>query len=151
MAQEQAQNAQPQMTEEQASAWVREQFQAANKYLAEQGIITDRVLTKESRYLVPYVAIWKFTTQDRKELWLVNGDVPTDVVGAKAAKDAREAMRHISMQWQLKAQAIIDDPKASQDPEQQKYANYLISRAEGIYEAVANDALWQSPEEKGNS
>ncbi|WP_258806880.1 DUF4826 family protein [Pseudidiomarina sp. CB1] len=134
---------QPELTEEEASAWVREQFQAANKYLAENGIITDRVLTKESRYLVPYVAVWKFTTQDRKELWLVNGDVPTDVVGAKAAKDAREALRHIALQWQLKAQAIIDDPKAQQDDEQIKYAQYLVSRAEGIHDAVQTEKLWQ--------
>lgn len=138
-----AEQQQPELTEEQASAWVREQFQAANKYLAENGIITDRVLTKESRYLVPYVAVWKFTTQDRKELWLVNGDVPTDVVGAKAAKDAREALRHIAMQWQLKAQAIIDDPKAQQDAEQMKYASYLVSRAEGIHDAVQTESLWQ--------
>lgn len=122
---------------------MREQFQAANKYLAENGIITDRVLTKESRYLVPYVAVWKFTTQDKKELWLVNGDVPTDVVGAKAAKDAREALRHIALQWQLKAQAIIDDPKAQQDEEQMKYAQYLVSRAEGIHDAVQTEQLWQ--------
>lgn len=138
-----AEQQQPQMTDEEASAWVREQFQAANKYLAENGIITDRVLTKESRYLVPYVAVWKFTTQDRKELWLVNGDVPTDVVGAKAAKDAREALRHIAMKWQLKAQAIIDDPKAQQDAEQMKYASYLVSRAEGIHDAVQTESLWQ--------
>lgn len=138
-----AEQQQPQMTDEEASAWVREQFQAANKYLAENGIITDRVLTKESRYLVPYVAVWKFTTQDKKELWLVNGDVPTDVVGAKAAKDAREALRHIALQWQLKAQAIIDDPKAQQDEEQMKYAQYLVSRAEGIHDAVQTEQLWQ--------
>ncbi|RUO50863.1 DUF4826 family protein [Pseudidiomarina aquimaris] len=138
-----AEQQQPQMTDEEASTWVREQFQAANKYLAENGIITDRVLTKESRYLVPYVAVWKFTTQDKKELWLVNGDVPTDVVGAKAAKDAREALRHIALQWQLKAQSIIDDPKAQQDDEQIKYAQYLISRAEGIHDAVQTESLWQ--------
>ncbi|WP_417688948.1 DUF4826 family protein [Pseudidiomarina sp.] len=138
-----AEQQQPQMTDEEASAWVREQFQAANKYLAENGIITDRVLTKESRYLVPYVAVWKFTTQDKKELWLVNGDVPTDVVGAKAAKDAREALRHIALQWQLKAQSIIDDPKAQQDEEQVKYAQYLVSRAEGIHDAVQTEHLWK--------
>lgn len=139
-----AEQQQPQLTEEEASKWVREQFQAANKYLAEQGIITDRVLTKESRYLVPYVAIWRFTTQDRKELWLVNGDVPTDVVGVKAAKDAREALRHISLQWQLKAQAILDDPKLQLDPEQVKHANYLISRAENIHDVVQMENLWKS-------
>ena len=63
------------MTEEQVSAWVREHFQAANKYLAEQGIISDQILSKDSRYLAPYVAVWKFNTQDKKTLWVINGDV----------------------------------------------------------------------------
>ena len=82
----------PPMSQEETSKWVREQFQAANKFLAENGIISDRVLTKDSRYLAPYVAVWKFTTQDRKELWLVNGDVPTDVAGKKAAEHGMKSL-----------------------------------------------------------
>ncbi|MDN7123664.1 DUF4826 family protein [Pseudidiomarina terrestris] len=142
---------QPQMTQEEMSAWVREHFQAANKYLAENGIISDRVLTKDSRYLAPYVAIWKFSTQDKKELWLVNGDVPTDVAGNKAADNARDALRYFSFQWQMKAQGILGDPKSSADPEQQRYAQYLIDRAEALYDVVGTEELWQAPAEQGNS
>lgn len=144
-------NEQPQMSPEEMSAWVREQFQAANKYLAENGIISDRVLTKDSRYLAPYVAIWKFTTQDKKELWLVNGDVPTDVAGKNAADNARDVLRYFSFQWQMKAQSILDDPKASANPEQQRYAQYLVDRAEALYDVVGMEELWTTPEEQGNS
>ncbi|CAB0149934.1 hypothetical protein PSI9734_00507 [Pseudidiomarina piscicola] len=142
---------QPELTQEQLSAWVREQFQAANKYLAEQGIISDQILTKDSRYLAPYVAVWKFVTQDKKELWLINGDVPTDVAGTKAANNARDVMRYFSFQWQMKAQGLLSDPKASADPEQQRYAQYLVNRAEALYDLVGTEELWQAPEEQGNS
>ncbi|RUO73962.1 DUF4826 domain-containing protein [Pseudidiomarina sediminum] len=142
---------QPQMTQEEVSTWVRTQFQAANKYLAENGIISDQVLTKESRYLIPHVAIWKFSTRDKKQLWLVNGDVPTDVAGAQVAKDARGALRHFSLQWQLKAQAIINDPSTATDVEKQKYANYLVNRAENLYAVSDQENLWHSQPEEGNS
>ncbi|MDX1704976.1 DUF4826 family protein [Pseudidiomarina sp.] len=134
---------QPQMTEAEASEWVRLQFQRANKFLAEKGILTDRVLTKDSRYLVPHVAVWKFSTQDQVDVWVVNGDVPSDVVGAGAAKTAREALRHFSLQWQIQADKILTDEKLSQDPEQQKYAKYLIQSAENLYQTTQVEDLWE--------
>jgi|SRR5690554_2966534 len=132
---------QPQLTEEQAQEWVRGKFQDANKYLAEQGILSDQILLKESRYLIPFIAIWKFTTQDRKKVWVVNGDVPTDLVGEKAAKTPRDALRHFALSWQLKADKILADQASS--PEQQDYAKYLVVRAENVYHATDNEALWQ--------
>lgn len=131
------------LTENEAAEWVRNQFQAANKYLAEQGIIPDKVLTKDSRYLVPLVAVWKFTTQDKKELWVINGDVPTDVVGAKAANTARDVMRHFALQWQLKADQMLNDEKLMADPEQARYAKFMVERAESLYSATREDALWK--------
>ncbi|WP_417658345.1 DUF4826 family protein [Pseudidiomarina sp.] len=131
----------PKMTEEQISEWVRAQFQAANKYLAEQGIITDRILSKDSRYLVPHVAVWKFTTQDKKTLWVINGDVPTDIIGDKAAKDARDAMRYFALRWQMQAEGVLQ--QATNEPEQQKYAQYLINRAENLYQLSESKEMWQ--------
>ncbi|RUO41115.1 DUF4826 domain-containing protein [Pseudidiomarina aestuarii] len=125
------------------SAWVREHFQKANKYLAEQGIIVDRVLTKRCRYLVPLVAVWRLTTQDKKEIWAINGDVPSDVVSAKVAETARDALKHFALQWQLRAEGIVQDPEASKDPEQQRYASFLVGRAESLYEMTEQDDLWK--------
>ncbi len=135
------QSEQLEMSEEQAAKWVRDHFQAANKYLAEQGIITDKILSKESRYLLPIVAIWKFKTQDRKEVWVINGDVPTDMMNAKAAKDAREAMRHFSMQWQMKAEVVAQTAEGNQ--EKLRYATYLVNRAENLYQVLESKDFWQ--------
>lgn len=129
------------LTEEQASEWIREHFQAANKYLAEQGIIPDKILTKDSRYLVPFVGVWKFTTQDKKTIWVINGDLPTDMVGESAAPDAREALRYFAMRWQLKSEGILADTNSSQ--EQRDYANYLVKCAENLYGVFEQESLWQ--------
>ena len=54
---EQAQ--QPQLTQAQQAEWARIQFQKANKHLAENGVLFESVVTDESRYLAPYLAVWK--------------------------------------------------------------------------------------------
>jgi hypothetical protein len=66
------------VSQEQLSAWVKEQFQRANKHLAEKGVLFDTVVTEESRYLAPFVAIWKIKALDGKFFWVISGDVPAD-------------------------------------------------------------------------
>jgi len=132
------------LTEAEAAAWVKETFQAANKYLAEQGILSHRILTKESRYVAPVVAIWKFETNDGKFCWVINGDLPTDHVGEKAAATARDAMRHFALNWQLKAEAIFNDKSLANDETQQAYAELLVSRSESLYALSDKNELWQN-------
>lgn len=131
------------MTEEQSQLWVREQFQSANKYLAERGMLSDRILTKESRYLVPNIAVWKFKLQNGKKVWVINGKVTTDHVSADAAKTARDAMRHFSLNWQLKAENILALGKAAGETET-KMAHLLIGNAEALYQVTEDKRLWQS-------
>ncbi|MGP4763454.1 DUF4826 family protein, partial [Klebsiella pneumoniae] len=64
--------------DEQNSAWVRQQFQKANQHLVEKGILPDTVAVSESRYLPPLMAVWKMKAQERKEYWVISGDLPTD-------------------------------------------------------------------------
>lgn len=124
------------------AAWVREQFQKANGYLVEKGILTDQVLVKESRYLMPHVALWKFTERGTTEkVWAITGVCPTDHVDAKAAANAREALKHFCLRWQLRADTILNDPKS--DDTQQKFANLLINHAEACYELVEQEELWK--------
>ncbi|RUO65310.1 protein of unknown function [Pseudidiomarina planktonica] len=136
--------AQQQLTPEQNSEWVRERFQAGNKYLAEQGILTKRVLVKDSRYVAPLVAMWKFEANDGKHWWVVTGDLPTDHVSGKAAKDAREAMRHFALSWQMRAESIFQDKNAANDATQQAFAHRLVNRSEGLYDISNDEKLWQT-------
>ena len=130
------------LTDEERAQWVRDKFQAANKYLAELGLISDQIMIKESRYIAPVVSVWKFKTTNNDLVWVVTGDLPTDHVSVKAAATAREAIRHFSMQWQMRAETILRDEKLSADETQQAFAKQLIEKGEGLYQLSNNDTLW---------
>lgn len=129
------------ITDEQRAEWVRSQFQKANEYLATKGIIPDNVAVSESRYLPPFVAVWKLNTRDKKSFWVISGDLPTDHMPISAAPDAREAIRAFALHWQLKAEQIAQ--AGFTDKTQHDFANLLVSRAHGLYDLFDNEQLWQ--------
>ncbi len=127
------------MTETQQKEWIREQYQVATKYLAQKGLVTNSVAVEESRYLVPVLAVWKITLMDKTKCWVVCGDLPTDHSNIDVAPNAREALRHFSLKWQMQAENLFK----SADKEQAKFAQLLISRAEALYDLCEKDDLWQ--------
>lgn len=129
------------ITEEQRTEWVRTQFQKANEYLASKGIIPDNVAVSESRYLPPFVAVWKLNSRDKKSFWVISGDLPTDHMPISAALNAREAIRAFALHWQLKAEQIAQ--VGFTDQTQQDFANLLVSRAHSLYDVFDNEQLWQ--------
>ena len=127
------------LPEEQQSAWVRDQYQKATKYLAEKGLVTENVAPKDSRYLVPIVAVWKLNTLSDGAVWVISGDLPCDHIATSAADSVREALRNFSMKWQLQAQNIEN---SATDKTQLDFAKLLVSRAEGLYQLFDDEKLW---------
>ncbi|MDF0535446.1 DUF4826 family protein [Shewanella yunxiaonensis] len=123
--------------------WVREQFQKANRFLAEKGIVPSKVIAEECRYLAPLVALWKLESSipSKKTYWVIGGDLPADFIEVTAAKDAREAMRHFSFRWQMQAEGLLQS--STVDATQEKFAQLLISRAESLYQLQNDDSFWQ--------
>lgn len=127
--------------QESLSAWVREQFQRANKHLAEKGILFESVVTEESRYLAPYAAVWRIRAQDKKSFWVISGDLPADAVPLEAAQTAREAMKRFSYSWQMQAENI----RRSQTPDQEQlaFAKILDEKADMVYKLSTDEKIWQ--------
>lgn len=130
-----------QLTEEQIQTWAREQFQKANQFLAKEGVLFDAVITEQSRYLAPLVAIWKIKAMDSKVYWVLTGDVPTDFTLASNAEDARGVLRYFSLRWQMKAENLLQN-NTKNDSSQAAYAQLLADRAERIYKLQDKDNLW---------
>lgn len=128
------------MTAEQQQQWIREQYQVATKYLATQGLVTDSVVTEESRYLIPLMSVWKLKVLDGSYFWVICGDLPSDHNVLDVAPNAREAVRHFSLKWQMQAENLMK----TGDKEQEQFANVLISRAEGLYDMAQQDKLWDA-------
>lgn len=129
--------------EELRQEWIREHFQKANRFLGEKGIIPSKVIADESRYLAPYVAVWKMESKQPKKqtFWVMSGDLPSDYVDVKVAATARDALRHFSMMWQLKAENL-EKSGATKEPTQAKFAQLLVSRAESLYQIHNDEKLW---------
>ena len=127
-----------QMTAEQQQQWVREQYQTATKYLAEKGLVTESVVVDESRYLVPFLAVWKLKITDGSFYWVICGDLPSDHNVINVAPNAREAVRHFALKWQMQAENLLQ----SGDKEQIEFANLLIGRAEGLCDMHEQDHFW---------
>lgn len=128
------------MTEEQKQAWIREQYLKATKYLAEKGLVTESVAETESRYLVPVMALWKINLLDKTKVWVVSGDLPTDHIVLDKGETARDVVRHFSFKWQLQAENLL----RLGDQEQKQFAEFLITRADGLYQLYDKDELWQA-------
>ena len=131
------------MSQEEMSAWVREQFQKANKHLAENGVLFDSVVTEESRYLPPYFAMWKIKSSEGQYFWVISGDLPTDFMPFENEKTARLAVKHFSFLWQMKAENIRRGDNLTDTDKQ--FADLLESRAEGLHRIQAEDGLWDQP------
>jgi hypothetical protein len=131
----------PTFNQQQLSEWVREQFQRANKHLAENGVLFDSVVTEASRYLAPFVAVWKIKSIENKYYWVISGDVPCDFMSFEHEKTAREAIRRFSMIWQMKAESILQS--GTSDPVQHDFAKLLIAKAENLYQIQADEKVWQ--------
>ncbi|WP_446441110.1 DUF4826 family protein [Pseudoalteromonas sp. 1181_04] len=125
---------------QQSIAWQRECFQNAQKHLAEKGVMPKTLLEKESRFIAPLCALWKFKGQDGKSYWVITGRLPTDHALASVAENARDALRYFSLQWQLKADQIMQI--GGHDKTKVDFANLLINRAHGIYEMYEKEQLW---------
>ena len=128
------------LQEEQIKAFQRDSYQAAQKHLAEKGLLPQTVYDKESRFLAPLCAVWKFKAQNGKTYWVISGNLPTDHAEASAGSNAREMMRYFSLQWQVKAEQIMSSPRV--DKTQHNFAELLVRRAHGLYELYDNDKLW---------
>lgn len=127
------------MTDAEQQSWVKEQYQVATKYLAEKGLVTNSVKVEDSRYLIPVLAIWKLSLLNGESYWVLCGDLPTDHSHFDVAPNAREALKHFALKWQMQAENLLQ----AQSKEQNDFAQLLIGRAEGLYQLCEKDDLWK--------
>jgi hypothetical protein len=126
------------MTQEEQQQWVREQYLVATKYLADKGLVTESVKVEDSRYIVPIFSVWKVTLFDKSKVWVICGDLPSDHSNESVAPNAREAIRHFALKWQMQAENLL----RADTEDQNQFAHLLIGRSEGLYKMCEDEKLW---------
>jgi hypothetical protein len=128
--------------------WNQNEFVKIQKYCVSKGVEPKRIKQASSQVIPPVLGIWYMeSTTKGEDYWIISGKLPTDMSSAKVAKNAREALRHFSMNWQLKAAnleaALAEGKQTTIDREtQEKYINELSVKAETIYAIAQDEKLW---------
>lgn len=139
---------------EEVKLWAQNQYTEAVKYCSKNHLPIDHLQQHKSSVLPPVLAIWniKLSTKPASEVWVIGGEVSMDHISTDVAPTAREALRHFSLSWQMKAATLernLENSSSNLDPEQQKKViQTLITEAEAIYDLYEDDKLWkqhQSP------
>lgn len=129
--------------------WTKEEYGNALSYCSRNDLNVSNLNQPESAILPPLVAIWLFDSKTNKEkYWVISGDLPSDHIPGNVAKNAREALRHIVLRWQLKADKIMNkladnSPKLVDHDKQAEFAKILSERAGNLFDMAENDDLWK--------
>ena len=129
--------------------WLFEQKAKMLKYCRTKQLDADRLLDQHYAGLAPYFALWGVENRkEHKKYWVITGDLPNDHMSFDGADNPRDALRHFSMSWQLKAENMEarmnnNEPLAGTVEQHKEMISLLRDRAENLYEIVSADALWQ--------
>jgi hypothetical protein len=82
--------------------WCAERRTQVLDYLQAQQIKHGRVGEWPAWHLPPYVSMWAIESPERPDwvgLWVICGDLPTDVISADKYEHPRDALRAIAKRW----------------------------------------------------
>lgn len=142
---------------EELENWIKSTLDSAVKELMDRNIVDVLVAEAKPAWALPFqVLIGKIRERGQVvgHTWFICGDrIPTDHVHSSKASSAREAARHFALKWQLRAareQQSYSDSAGKWMPGARSAhgKDGLVAQAEGLYELVMADQLWQ--EETGS-
>ncbi|MBT8449000.1 MAG: DUF4826 family protein [Gammaproteobacteria bacterium] len=129
--------------------WIMKEKANLMKYCKNKDLGADKLLDEKYAGLAPFFALWAVENRsERKKYWVITGDLPNDHLPYDVANHPRDALKHFSMVWQMKAEKLqvkLENKELSiGTPEQQETMIALLrDRAENIYSLAAEDAIWQ--------
>jgi hypothetical protein len=135
--------------------WAQAQMQAMAKHLATAGLVVKDEVRIEARWHYPFrilVAQGYGRRTPEEKFWLIGGDVPLDHVEARAATDARAALRHFALRWQVQGARVKSgdrdlSPEAARSELRVNWSEIgdaLARNAEFVYALAEDDRNWES-------
>ena len=134
--------------------WLAGQRANVSRYLETEGIVHGGVPTRAQWFVAPYLSLWPIAsaaTPDVTGWWVISGDLPTDYLSSKDARDARSALRAFADRWQEASAQLLRGRQPSgfrigrnleSAQMRQELGQLLRGRTLAIREWVADDDLW---------
>ena len=136
-------------------AWAQEQMQAMGKHLANRNLIVKDEVRIEARWNYPFRILlaqaWGAKTAHEK-FWVIAGDVPIDHLEDGLAGDARAALKHFALRWQMQGARVKSaDRDLAPGQERSKLrvdwsevGDSIAEKAEFIYALADDERNWES-------
>lgn len=141
-------NDQHDATREAFVRWVREQHDQMATYAVRRELIGDDAEGLPIWSVPHQVFLGRFYDKSAPEkgYWYISGGVPSDHIAVDLAADARQALRHFSLKWQLQAAQIEGGGKDgnTQPADFANVAGNLSRNAETLMAFADNDDLWRN-------
>jgi len=135
--------------EEERKKWYKDEKASLLKYCSNKQLDMHRIMDKFSLALLPYFSLWAVENRKTHEkLWVITGELPHDHTSFQIAEDARSAIRHFFMSWNLKAEnmerTLNEMASVLNDNDQQKLdmIKQLRESADRLSEVYLDDNLW---------
>lgn len=135
--------------------WAQEQMRAMATHLASHGLVTKDEIKVEARWQYPFRVLvaeaWGKRTPDER-FWCIGGDVPVDHVEFKLAADARGALRHFALRWQVQGARVKSGDRDIAPGDQPgdlrvnwtEVGDTLARNAEFVYALADDERNWES-------
>ena len=130
--------------------WTRQEHGKVLEYASRNTLDLSRINQNDSVILPPLIAVWSIESKSHsKGFWIITGDLPSDHIVGENAQNARDAIKHFSLRWQLKAENILIELEQNHTEEdsnntKRQFAEILISKADGLYKCSERDDLWKN-------
>ena len=132
------------------ASWLDEQRRVVLDYLERQETRHGGVPSEPFWFVAPHVSLWPVTSGAHPGAigwWAIAGDLPTDYLSSRDARDARSAMRAFGSRWAAAATSMARGERPSgfaigEPSVWPKLAPILASRAQILEAWASDDELW---------
>ena len=140
--------ARPDPKSEENREWIMKEKAIMMNYCKNKDLGADKILNEQTAVLLPQFIVWAVENRlENKKYWVITGDLLSDHLAFDVAPSARDALRHFTMSWQLKAEKLerrlAKNEIITGTADQQKDTiDLLRDQAEKFYAVSMQDELW---------
>ena len=131
--------------------WYKPLLDDVVQHMLKRKAVTGAAVEANPVWMFPYkiliAKVWGMG-QKTRFIWTISGDgLVTDHIPGSMAASPKDAVRHISLKWQMDADRLLALDKGNQPVKDAQvhmgnYANKLIKDAETLYDLTQQEEIW---------
>ena len=137
-------------TPEMEARWLGEQHASVQRYLDSEEVRHRGVSSDPVWFVAPCISLWTVESHKKAGVigwWVISGDLPTDYLSGRDARDARSALTAFARRWREVSGYMLRGRahptiRLGHTTNQKELGDLLRRRAEILQSFVDDDAMW---------